>query len=383
MYTSLYQDDLSLVRRALTRKPDYLTAAHHPNPHPHRRRSSSDKHMMLMQLNSYKPEMHESSHQQLEGGQLLGGGSVRGGGDSDAIGYGNGNGNTATTAAAIAPGSSGNKRRSSNSRVFFAENEMPPQSNEAGDPNSGSSNINHDTFTHNAGSNNAGINNNSSSTAYKTFTSTVNSGSSSGSSINVNGPESQTMGNAGFQYVGSLQQVFHPLSRAETPSPPQPPASFIRSTLSESSGSRSLQSLSSAPHPTPPPLTTAYSPQQASEVEYFFQSPPPPAHTPLRGAPVIKQNTRTLYSTLTGQQRSSGGSVKSKSGGSTLTSSREKDKERNREKDGGTTELRLAGSAVSPEIAKLLKTSRTSSGIPVTSIDLGATASIKRFQNYH
>jgi hypothetical protein len=177
--------------------------------------------------------------------------------------------------------------------------------------------------------------------------------------------------------------VFQSLSPNEMLSPPQPPGTFVQSTLSESTSSKSLQSLSTAaPLPLPSPTTAAaaYSPQQASEVEYFFQSPPPPAHA-LRGAPVNKQSTHSAYTTqsLSSQQRSSGGSAKSKSAGSTLS----KEKERGREKDSGATEFRLAGSTVSPEIPKLLKTSRTSTGIPVTSIDLGSTASIKRFQNYH
>lgn len=41
------------------------------------------------------------------------------------------------------------------------------------------------------------------------------------------------------------------------------------------------------------------------------------------------------------------------------------------------------GTAVSPEIAKLMKTSKTSSGIPVTTIDLGMTGGLKKIHYPH
>ena len=322
---------------------------------------------MLTQINNYKAEAHEPSPQ-LESG-LLSVSAPRGAGDIA----------TAAGPVAVAPGSSGSKRRSSNSRVFFVENEAPSPSNDA-DPYSGNKNT--DNFTNNSqkgGNNNATNHNINSDATHQPYPTAVNNDRIG----NTNTLQSQSIGNGGFQYIGSLQQVFQSLSPNEMLSPPQPPGTFVQSTLSESTSSKSLQSLSTAaapPLPSPTIAAAAYSPQQASEVEYFFQSPPPPAHA-LRGAPVNKQSTRSAYATqsLSSQQRSSGGSAKSKSAGSTLS----KEKERGREKDSGATEFRLAGSTVSPEIAKLLKTSRTSTGIPVTSIDLGSTASIKRFQNYH
>ena len=73
---------------------------------------------------------------------------------------------------------------------------------------------------------------------------------------------------------------------------------------------------------------------------------------------------------------------KTLSSSSKTKTSTSKDKNRAKNEESGSEGIvRLAGSAVSPEIAKLLKTSKTSTGIPVTTIDLGITAGIKKLQH--
>jgi len=149
-----------------------------------------------------------------------------------------------------------------------------------------------------------------------------------------NGSEAYERDENNYQYYGALQQVFQ--------------------AVPVNSGSNNAHPIGSSPSDS---TNTS-----RSSIPFTTGSPPYPINSP---PTIYPSSFPTPIGRIRSHQSSQGQGVGTYLGKPrTVTRSNEVGKE---------DSLKMASSAVSPEIAKLLKMGKTSGGIPVTSIDLGVT----------